>query len=220
MKSRLALLLLGFGLLGSTACGGAAVQPQATAGSAAETRSTPAPTTEPAANAADTEVEQEVVAADSATVDCEEYFRFCVTSEISGAVTTSATAGMGGNIGTCADWAAPGDARVVEMPMMQGAGDDRITVALTRIAAYTGPGSYVLQNTVTEGIPDMFPTIEAARRTFGYGDGATAVVTVAADGSGTVQATGLVEIASLMVSDPDPAARVDFAMQWTCRDIQ
>ena len=43
------------------------------------------------------------------------------------------------------------------------------------------------------------------------------MVTVAADGSGSVQATGLVEQASIQVSNLDPNARIDFAMQWTCR---
>ena len=67
------------------------------------------------------------------------------------------------------------------------------------------------------GMLDMFPAIEVARRTFSNGTGSTAEVTVAADGSGSLQATGLVEQASMQVSNPDPNARIDFAMQWTCQ---
>jgi len=218
------MLLLGFSLLwamalGTTACGGTTAAPETTSNPPANSVPDSLPANE-VAEIATLEVQPEAASPETVTVACEDYLRFCVTSEISGAVNAAATAGMGGNIDTCTAWAADGDARILEMPMMQGAGEDRITVALTRIAAYTGPGSYELQNTVTEGIPDMFPTIEAAGRAFGYGDGATAVVTVAADGSGTVEATGLVEIPSLTVSEPDPTARVDFAMQWTCRDIE
>ena len=154
----------------------------------------------------------------TALEDCEAYFRFCVAATLSGAVESVGAGGMGANIDTCAIWAAPGEARILELPMMQNAGDDAITVALTRIAAYTGPGRYELQAVATEGIPDMFPAIVAAGRTFNNGDGSTAVVTINADGSGTLEAVDLVEIASLQVSNPDPSARVDFAMQWTCQD--
>ena len=149
---------------------------------------------------------------------CEAYYRFCVAATLSGAVESVGAGGMGANIDTCAAWAAPGEARVLDLPMMQNAGDDAITVALTRIAAYTGPGRYELQAVATEGIPDMFPAIVAAGRTFNNGDGSTAVVTINADGSGTLEAVDLIEIASLQVSEPDPAARVNFAMQWTCQD--
>ena len=154
----------------------------------------------------------------TALENCEEYFRFCVAATLSGAVESVGAGGMGANIDTCAVWATPGEARILELPMMQNAGDDAITVALTRIAAYTGPGRYELQAVATEGIPDMFPAIVAAGRTFNNGDGSTAVVTINADGSGTLEAVDLVEIASLQVSNPDPSARVDFAMQWTCQD--
>ena len=51
---------------------------------------------------------------------------------------------------------------------------------------------------------DLFPAIEVARRTFSNGSGSTAEVTVATDGSGSLQATGLVEQASMQVSNPDP----------------
>ena len=150
--------------------------------------------------------------------DCEAYFRFCVAASVSGTVESVATGGVGANIATCAVWAAPGEARILELPMMLAAGEDAITVALTRIAAYTGPGRYELVSVSTDGIPDMFPTMEVAGRTFAEGEVTTAVVTVNADGSGTLDATGLAEIASIGVSNPDPTARVDLGMQWTCQD--
>jgi len=68
------------------------------------------------------------------------------------------------------------------------------------------------------GNPDSFPALEVAGRTFSNGEGSTAVVTVAADGSGSLQATGLVELASIQVSSPDPDARIDLSMQWTCQE--
>jgi hypothetical protein len=152
------------------------------------------------------------------TVPCEDYFRYCVTATVSGDVTTAVTTGTGSTIDSCNAWAAEGEPRVVELPFIVAAGDERLTVALTRIAAYTGPGEYTLQAVVTEGIPDMFPTIEVAGRTFTNGDGSQATVTMAPDGSGSLRATGLVEQASFQVAVPDPSARVDFTMEWTCRD--
>ncbi|MBP1467803.1 hypothetical protein EYB53_018960 [Candidatus Chloroploca sp. M-50] len=152
-------------------------------------------------------------------VACEEYFRFCVTSTVSGAVNASATGGVGGNIDNCTAWAEEGPARILEVPMMLNSGEPPITVALTRIAAYTGPGEYVLQSVATGGaIPDMFPAMNVGARSFGIGEGSTARVTVAADGSGMLEATGLVEIASVQVSAPDPNARVDLTMQWICQE--
>lgn len=213
MKRIFALFLLSFVALGGVACGG-------TDSGATSTTATPimatvtSPTAEPVP-AIDDAVGAPV---ESVAAGCEDFLRFCVTSTVSGTVAATATAGMGGNVESCASWAAAGEPRILEMPMMQRAGEDRITHALTRIAAYTGPGSYELRAVAKEGIPDMFPTIEAAGRAFSYGEGSTAVVTVAADGSGTIEATGLVEIPSLQVSVPDPTARVDFSMQWTCRD--
>lgn len=216
MKRFLALFLLASMAFGGVACGGAdsgsLVEPPIAAGEPTNQPTTPAPAVE----AGDTAAAGAPSAA--AASPCEDFFRFCVTSTLRGAVDTTATAGMGGQIDDCASWAAAGEARILEMPMMQGAGEDRITHALTRIANYTGPGSYNLEAVAAQGIPDMFPTIEAAGRAFSYGEGSTAVVTVAADGSGSIEATGLVEIVSLQVSEPDPAARVDFSMQWTCRD--
>ena len=219
MKRPLVLFLLVCVALIGTACGGGET-----------TAPTELPTAEPGGATELTEEEAAAFAAaldpDAATAgdgaaadgDCEAYFRFCVAASVSGTVESVATGGVGANIDTCAVWAAPGEARILELPMMLAAGEDAVTVALTRIAAYTGPGRYELVTVSTDGIPDMYPTIEAAGRAFSEGEGSTAVVTVNADGSGTLDATGLVEIASLQVTNPDPAARVDFAMQWTCQD--
>ena len=219
MKRTLVLFLLVCVALIGTACGGGET-----------TAPTELPTAEPGGATELTEEEAAAFAAaldpDAATAgddaaadgDCEAYFRFCVAASVSGTVESVATGGVGANIDTCAVWAAPGEARILELPMMLAAGEDAITVALTRIAAYTGPGRYELVSVSTDGIPDMFPTMEVAGRTFAEGEGATAVVTVNADGSGTLDATGLAEIASIGVSNPDPTARVDLAMQWTCQD--
>lgn len=212
MKRILALFLLASVALWGVACGGmdsGATDTGTTPmiATAANPTADPLPATDEASDAPG-----------ETTAACEDFFRFCVTSTISGAVDATATAGMGGQVDDCVAWVAAGEPRILEMPMMQAAGDARITHALTRIAAYTGPGSYELKAVATEGIPDMFPTIEAAGRAFSYGEGSTAVVTVAADGSGSIEATGLVEIASIQVSAPDPTARVDFSMQWTCRN--
>ena len=219
MKRPLVLFLLVCVALIGTACGGGET-----------TIPTELPTAEPGGATELTEEEAAAFAAalnpDAATAgddaaadgDCEAYFRFCVAASVSGTVESVATGGVGANIDTCAVWAAPGEARILELPMMLAAGEDAITVALTRIAAYTGPGRYELVSVSTDGIPDMFPTMEVAGRTFAEGEGATAVVTVNADGSGTLDATGLAEIASIGVSNPDPTARVDLGMQWTCQD--
>lgn len=219
MKRPLVLFLLVCVALIGTACGGGET-----------TAPTELPTAEPGGATELTEEEAAAFAAaldpDAATAgddaaadgDCEAYFRFCVAASVSGTVESVATGGVGANIDTCAVWAAPGEARILELPMMLAAGEDAITVALTRIAAYTGPGRYELVSVSTDGIPDMFPTMEVAGRTFSEGEGATAVVTVNADGSGTLDATGLAEIASIGVSNPDPTARVDLGMQWTCQD--
>lgn len=218
MKRGLGLFLLVLLMVAGVACGGMAAGGMAAGDSGNETTSQEpvAPTAPPAAEADAAGVE--AATAGAAATACEEFFRFCVTSTLSGAVETAATAGMGGQIEDCAAWVAEGDARILELPMMQGAGEDLITVALTRIGQYTGPGTYELVPVATEGMPDMFPTLVAAGRTFANGEGSAAMVTVAADGSGTVEATGLVEIASIQVSDPDPEARLDFSMAWTCRD--
>ena len=219
MKRPLVLFLLVCVALISTACGGGETTtptelPTAEPGGATEL------TAEEAAAFATALDPDAATAGDDAAADgnCEAYFRFCVAASVSGTVESVAAGGVGANIDTCAVWAAPGEARILELPMMLAAGEDAITVALTRIAAYTGPGRYELVSVSTDGIPDMFPTMEVAGRTFAEGEGATAVVTVNADGSGTLDATGLAEIASIGVSNPDPTARVDLGMQWTCQD--
>ena len=212
MKNGLVLFLLVSAMLFGVACGGSPT----TESSAPEATTAPIEAAPP-----ESEVNEPANAPEdpgAAASGCKDFFRFCVTSTLSGAVNSTATAGMGGNVDDCAAWVAEGDSRVLDLPMMQGAGEDLITVALTRISDYTGPGEYELQAVVNQGMPDMFPTITVGDRTFNNGEGSTAIVTVAADGSGTVKATGLVEIASIMVSNPDPDARVDFSMQWTCRD--
>ena len=219
MKRPLVLFLLVCVALIGTACGGGETTaptelPTAEPGGATEL-------TEEEAAAFATALDPDApVAGDDAAADgdCEAYFRFCVAASVSGTVESVAAGGVGANIDTCAVWAAPGEARILELPMMLNAGEDGITVALTRIVAYTGPGRYELVSVSTDGIPDMFPTMEVAGRTFAEGEGATAVVTVNADGSGTLDATGLAEIASIGVSNPDPTARVDLGMQWTCQD--
>ena len=212
MKRSLVLFLLLCVTLWGAACGGGQ-----TANSPAPEPTTAAPAAAaPVDAAADTDTQP--IADAASAVGCEAYYRFCVAATISGAVDSVGATGMGANIPTCADWAAPGEARILELPMMLAAGEDKITVALTRIAAYTGPGQYELVSVSTDGIPDMYPTMEVAGRTFSEGAGATAVVTINADGSGTLEAIDLIEIASLQVSEPDPEARVDFAMQWTCQD--
>ncbi|MBX3014578.1 MAG: hypothetical protein KF832_23870 [Caldilineaceae bacterium] len=104
------------------------------------------------------------------------------------------------------------------MPFIVGAGESKITVALTRIGAYTGSGTDELVAQTSNGMPDAFPAIQVAGRAFSNGEGSTAVVTVATNGSGTITATNLVEIASIQVTTPDPNARIDFAMRWQCAD--
>ena len=110
-----------------------------------------------------------------------------------------------------------GAARILELPFVLPLGDVPVTVALTRLGSYTGPGQYEMAAMTTTGNPDAFPALDVDGRTFSNGEGSAAVVTVAADGSGTIVATGLVELASPQVASPDPDARVDFAMQWTCQ---
>lgn len=220
MKHRIVMFLLLCIALLTVACGGETTTPE-------EPVAEPA-AAQPAAPEL-TELSEEEAAAFAAALDpanaqgqtaegCEEYFRFCVTSTLTGSVEATATAGVGANIDSCEAWAAPGEARILELPMMLSAGEDLITVALTRIGAYTGPGQYELAAFVNEGMPDMFPAIQVGGRAFNNGDGSAATVTLNADGSGSVVATDLVEIASVQVSNPDPNARVDFAMQWTCQE--
>lgn len=157
--------------------------------------------------------------AEPASAACEDYFGFCVSAEASGAVTATGAGGWASSTNTdCAALAAAGDARILELPNLLPAGENQITVALARIGAYTGPGTYTLAAIATGGaMPDMFPAVRIADRAFNNGDGSTATVTINADGSGTLTATGLVEIDAMQGNTPDPNARLDFAMQWTCQ---
>ena len=220
MKHRIVLFLSLWVVSLTVACGG---------GSKAATTSAEPPTGDTALPNPAELTEEEVAAAgaaldssastDATDTGCEEYFRFCVTGTLSGTIETTATGGMGANVENCEAWAGTGAARVLDLPMMLNAGEAQITVALSRISAYTGPGVYELVAVVTEGMPDAFPAVVAAGQTFTNGEGSTAVVTVNADGSGILEARDLVEIASIQKSDPDPNARVDFTMQWTCQEI-
>jgi len=150
---------------------------------------------------------------------CDAFFPFCNTVIIRGALTAEGSIGSTHRSDSCAAWAAgESTSRILELPFIVGAGESKITVALTRIGAYSGPGTYQLAAQTTSGMPDMFPAIEVAERAFSNGEGSAATVTVAADGSGHIEATGLVEIASLQVTNPDPDARIDFAMTWLCKD--
>ena len=99
---------------------------------------------------------------------------------------------------------------------MLSASDASITVALTRIGAYTGPGTYDLRAETMTGDPDSFPAIDADGRFFSNGADSTTTVTISADGSGTLEAAALVEMKSISGPDPDPGARVDFTLRWTC----
>ena len=209
MKRRLSLLTVVLTVaLWLTACGGEADAPDA------------APATVPTEVAAVAEAETEAETETEAEAEneaCPDYFRFCTAVQISGAVTAEVTTGAGGNFGSCDEWAAGGAARILELPFVLPLGDVPVTVALTRLGSYTGPGQYEMAATTTAGNPDAFPALDVDGRTFSNGEGSAAVVTVAADGSGTITATGLVELASPQVASPDPDARVDFAMQWTCQ---
>ena len=209
MKSRF-FYLMGLCLIlwGSTACSAQSSVLSATAVPVRATQSIP-----PAA-ATDASKKQ-------AVPGCEDYLRFCVTASIRGTLTATATAGANSSSNkNCTTWAAGGAARILELPLMLAAGPDKITVALARIGQYTGPGKYELAAVATQGMPDIFPTIEAAGKTYSNGAGSSAVVTIAADGSGSIQAAKLVQQASVQVSNPDPAARIDFSMQWTCQNNQ
>ena len=147
---------------------------------------------------------------------CPDTLQFCVTAGLTGTVTASATAGYNRPNIPCAEWAAAGPTRILELPGMLSAGDARITVGLTRIGAYTGPGTYDLRAETMTGDPDAFPAIDADGRFFSNGADSTTTITISADGSGTLDAAGLVEMKSINGPDPDPAARVDFTLDWTC----
>jgi hypothetical protein len=150
---------------------------------------------------------------------CEDSFGFCISAQASGALAATGRGGWGSSSRTdCRAWAASGAARVLELPQTLSLGDRQITVALTRIGAYTGPGTYTLANTARGGaMPDMFPTVRIGNRAFQGGADSTATVTVLTDGSGTLVAANLVELDAMQGVTPDPSARLDFAMQWTCQ---
>ena len=217
MKDRMTLLIAVLAIaLTIAACDGTATTTPTPTAQPAMAAETEAPAVQPATEPSPTEAPANEESVASA---CEEFFGFCVTAEIDGSVISTGTGGFGSSFNNdCAAWAAGGETRILELPTTLAAGDDKITVALTRIGAYTGPGQYELAAVAASGNPDSFPAIEVAGRTFSKGEGSTTLVTVAADGSGSLQATGLVELASMTVSSPDPDARIDFSMQWTCQE--
>jgi hypothetical protein len=155
---------------------------------------------------------------------CEDYFGFCVAAQATGAVNATGAGGWASSSKTdCTALAAGGAARILELPNLLTAGEQQITVALTRIGAYTGPGTYTLAavvdaTTATGGaMPDMFPAVRVAGRAFNNGTDSTASVTINADGSGSLDAKNLTEIDAMQGATPDPNARLDFTMRWTCQ---
>ncbi|MBK8986136.1 MAG: hypothetical protein IPM39_08640 [Chloroflexi bacterium] len=226
MKKVLVLCLLLCSMIAGVACGGSeamggqeasgdqeamggqeAVGGQEASSQTAVNPPTAVPTTQPAA--------PEPVA----DAGCEEYFPFCTHVQISGSITADFTSGIGGNIPSCAEWAAGGASRHLDLPMVQAFEQTPVViVALTALGEYTGPGQYAMQHTKTGALPDMFPVLSIGDRTFERGEGATAVAQVAADGSGAFTATGLVEVASMQNSSPDPDAQVDLTVTWTCQE--
>lgn len=206
LHSHPTLLILGLFLLLLAGCGSSAPPAQSTVATA------PTPLAATTASAAEQ-------APSTLPAGCDDFFPFCNTVTIRGAVTAEGSIGSMHRADSCAAWADGASApRILELPFIVGAGESKITVALTRIGAYNGPGTYQLAAQTTSGMPDTFPAIAVAERTFSNGEGSAATVTVAADGSGHIAATGLVEIASLQVANPDPDARIDFAMTWLCKD--
>lgn len=210
LRNHLLFVMCAIVIFGCVACGG---------DTPAEPTTAPAvdpltPTTEPTAEeVADTEPEPAV------EDDCPDYFKYCMTAEVTGSLSTQAIAQFGGDDTPCTEWVKTGESRILEMPLfMSNDGTTQLTIALTRIGEYTGPGSYELKPEVVQGNPDSYPAVNFNNRTFNNGEGTTAIITVAEDGSGTVQATGLVEIASMMVSEPDPNAKIDLTMTWVCQN--
>lgn len=207
MKKVLVLCLLLYSMIAGVACGGQESVGQEASNQTAVNPPTAVPITQPAA--------PETVANDG----CEAYFRFCTHVQISGSITADFTSGIGGNVPSCAEWAAGGDSRHLDLPMVQAFEQTPVViVALTALGEYTGPGQYEMAHTKTGALPDMFPVLSMGDRTFERGEGATAVAQVAADGSGTFTATGLVEVASMQNSSPDPDAQVDLTVTWTCQE--
>ena len=215
MKTRLTLWLALLTLmLAVAACGGAADPPSPT--TAAPPVKAQATTIPPAAAATAEPVAAQAPAAASA---CEDYFGFCVTAEATGAVNATGAGGWASSSNTdCTALTAAGAARILELPNLLPAGEQQITVALTRIGAYTAPGTYALAATASGGaMPDMFPAVRIGSRAFQGGADTTATVTVNADGSGALATRNLVEMDAMQGATPDPGARLDFAMQWTCQ---
>jgi hypothetical protein len=213
--TRLTLLIILTAItLMTAACGGSATE---------------APAVQPATAAAPAQPVQEAPAAEQPVVEapdaaaapsaCEDYFGFCITAQATGAVDATGAGGWASSSNTdCTALAAAGDARILELPNLLAAGEQQIAVALTRIGAFTGPGTYELAATATGGaMPDQFPAVRVGSRAFTNGADTSATVTVNADGSGTLEAKNLVEMDAMQGATPDPSARVDFAMQWTCQ---
>jgi hypothetical protein len=210
--------------LAVAACGNAApaAPPPAAKSSAAKSSATMIP---PAATAiAEPTAGAPAAKAPAAASACEDYFGFCVTAQATGAVNATGAGGWASSSKTdCTALAAAGAARILELPNLLAAGEQQIAVALTRIGAYTGPGTYTLAavvdaTTATGGaMPDMFPAVQIGSRAFHNGAGTTATVTINADGSGTLAAKNLAEMDAMQGATPDPNARLDFAMQWTCQ---
>ena len=211
MKNRLtslsALLLI---VLVAAACGGGATPAPAPAAPAT------AVPPKPASAATEAPVKAPTAAPSSA---CEDYFGFCVAAQVSGAVTGEGRGGWGSSTNTdCQAWAVGGAARILELPNLLAAGEQQIAVALTRVGAYTGPGTYTLTAMATGGaMPDMFPAVRTAGRMFNNGADTTASVTINADGSGSLDAKNLMEMDAMQGATPDPNARLGFTMRWTCQ---
>ncbi|MBK7896008.1 MAG: hypothetical protein IPJ90_14270 [Anaerolineaceae bacterium] len=106
----------------------------------------------------------------AAGAGCEEYFRFCTHVQISGSITADFTSGIGGNVPSCAEWAAGGASRHLDLPMVQAFEQTPpVVVALTALGEYTGPGRYEMQHTKTGALPDWFPSLAMGERTFERG---------------------------------------------------
>lgn len=213
MKQVLVLCLLLCSMIAGVACGGQEVNGDQETLSSQENGSqtavnppTAVPPTQPAPET-------------TASNGCEAYFRFCTHVQINGSITAEFTSGIGGNVPSCAEWAAGGMSRHLDLPLVQAFEQTPpVIVALTALGEYTGPGEYAMQHTKAGALPDMFPVLSIGERTFERGEAATAVAHVAADGSGAFTATGLVEVASMQNSSPDPNAQVDLTVTWTCQE--
>ncbi|MFO7680047.1 MAG: hypothetical protein R6X34_08350 [Chloroflexota bacterium] len=223
MKKVLVLCLLLCSMMFGVACGSseAVSDPEAVSGQGTVSRSE-AMTNQVTANnqtAVDPPTAVPATPESTSNTGCEDYFRFCTHVQIGGSITADFTSGIGGNVPSCAEWAAGGAARHLDLPMVQAFEQaPPVIVALTALGEYTGPGLYEMQHTKTGALPDMFPSLAIGDQTFERGEGATAVAEVAADGSGTFSATGLVEVTSLQNSSPDPDAQVDLTVTWTCQE--